>query len=964
MTHPWPTMLLGLIGVLAGLALPFAPTWVQTSTVTWPVPGQAVTSSSAAIVPYRPTTLTATVPCSALRAAGPDRTVLETGTGPGTLDVTGARVRVDGRTVPLAPSAAADCRAAVTAGPGGVTVESPDGRRTELTGQPVPQVFGFRTDLGPRAAAGLSVTVEVTDPFATTPGALKIALVAAQLGASAAVVVLLPRVRRRRPRHRPRWRRVWWVDAAVVTTLLGWAVIGPLAVDDGWASMIARNVAATGSPGNYYRWWNAPEVPFAFSQELLAPLTSVSIAPLWLRLPSTLLAVATWYALSRGVLGALLPVRAATIRVRVIAALCLLAAWLPFNLGTRPESFVALGVTAAFALSLRVRDPRGLGVLALVLAVTVPVSPSGVIVAAPILVCAPRLLAILRGGARTRLIATASALSCLLAVALTIVFADQTWDGLLIASDWHTFFGPALPWWDEPDRYRYLLGGDQQGSAAKRLPILLAAAMIPVVGLLALPRRRRDVVGRAALRTAAVFGVALALFAVSPSKWSYHLGAVAGPAAALLTVGVVLVARRARTPDRYTNVVAAAGTALLIAAAAVSFDGPNSWWLPVVYDVPWEAEPPRPLGLSLNSPLPWLVAVAAVTASGRRLARAPAVTTMIAVGAALALLLGSFAAAPLRRSEGSLATVNLNRLTGGGVCGLADDVEVLPDGPTLAASADGGEQLTGFAPGAGYPPAAPPPDPPGRGASTYLWGSLTPGTESTGRATSPWFVLPPQPANGGVTTSVAGRTDGGNRLAFEFGRAGGDGVTPLGEIVPADRPAAGEDPAHPLWRSLGVDATAVPAGADRVRIDAVDARTDPLGWLAFTGPRLRSVIGLTAFLADKGPVLVGWPVAFLFPCIHDVPWVRAGVASTPLTVIESPRPSLIEDRRRDVGGVFATLTVLGQLHEVPSRLVGRPDVDWGSVQVFGGLARDAYRRTVTRELVPGIGGVAHPAPER
>jgi len=957
-------MLLGLIGVLAALALPFAPTWVETTTVTWPVPDQPVASSSATIVPYRPTTLTATVPCSALRAAGPDRTVLETGTGPGTLTVTGGAVRVDGQTVPLAPAATSDCRATISAGPGGVTVDSPDGRRTELAGQPVPQVFGFRTDLGSGAAAGLSVTVEVVDPFATTPGALKSALIAVQLGAAAGVMALLPRGRRR-PRRRPRWRPAWWVDVAVVTTLLGWAVIGPLAVDDGWASMIARNVASTGSPGNYYRWWNAPEVPFAFSQELLAPLTAVSLAPLWLRVPSTLLAVATWFALSRGVLGAVLPVRAATVRIRCLAAVCLLAAWLPFNLGTRPESYVAFGVTAAFALALRVRDLRGLGLLALLVAMTVPISPSGVIVVAPIVVCAPRLLAILRVGTRTGFIATASALACVLAVGLTIVFADQTWDGLLIASDWHTFFGPALPWWDEPDRYRYLLGDDQQGSAAKRLPILLAAAMIPVVVLLAVARRHRDVVGRAALRTAAVFVVALALFAVSPSKWSYHLGAVAGPAAALLTVGVVLVARRARTPDGYTGVVAAAGTALLIAAATVSFDGPNTWWLPVVYDVPWAAEPPRPLGVALNSPLPWIVAVAAVTLVGRRLARAPAVTTVIAVGTALALLLGSFVAAPLRRSEGSLATVNLNRLTGRGVCGLADDVEVLPDGPRLTASADGGEQLAGFDRGAGYPADAPPPDPPGTGTSTYLWGSLTPDARSTGHARSPWFVLPPQPANGGVTVSVAGRTDGGNRLAFEFGRAGDDGVTPLGETVPVDRPAAGEDPAHPLWRSLGVDATALPAGADRVRVDAVDARTDdPLGWLAFTGPRLRSTIGLTAFLADKGPVLVGWPMAFLFPCVHDVPWVRAGVAPTPLTVIESPRPSLIEDRRRDIAGVYAALTVLGELHEVPTRLVGRPDVDWGSVQVFGGIARDAYRRTVTRDLVPGIGGVTHPAPER
>ncbi|KAA0101896.1 hypothetical protein CIW49_00535 [Mycolicibacterium sp. P1-18] len=967
-------LLLALLGVLAAVGLPFAPVWLDTTTVSWPVPGEPVASSTAIVTPYRPNALTATVPCSALRAAataGPATVALATGTAPGGLVVTGGAAQVGDTAVDLRPTAAPDCRAVITAGRDGVTVVAPDGRRTDLPGQPVPQVFGLHTDLAPADAAGLSTTVEVADPFSTSPGALKYGLIAVQLGAAAALLVLLVRPARTR-RRRVRWRAAWWVDVGMVTTLAGWAVIGPLAVDDGWASMIARNVAATGNPGNYYRWWNAAEVPFAFSQELLAPWTAASIAPLWLRVPSTLLAVATWWVLSRGVLGAALPVRAATVRVRSLAAASLLAAWLPFNLGTRPESYVALGVVVAVALAMRARGPRELALLALTVGLTVPISPNGLLVLAPVVVFAPRLWAALRSASPTRwrLAAHLAALSCVAAVGLTVIFADQTWDALLVASDWHTFFGPALPWWDEPDRYRYLLGSDQQGSAAKRMPILLTAAMIPVVGLLALPRARRDAVGRAALRMAAVAVVALLLFAASPSKWSYHLGAAAGPIAALLTVGVVLVARRARTPDRYATVVGVAGSALLVAAASVAFDGPNAWWLPVVYDVPWPSEPPRPLGMPLNQPWPWL-AVVVVTAAllyRRRLAKAvaagPAVTTLIAVGAVLALLLGSFVAAPLRRPQGSLAALNLDRVAGTRVCGLADDVEVLPDGPTLLPSGDGGEQLTGFARQSGYPADAPPPDPPGTGASTLLWGSHAPGVEATGSMTSPWFVLPPQPANGGVTVSVAGRTDGGNQFVYDFGRAGGGGVATLGERTPVDRPASDEDPAHPLWRSLGVDATTIPAGANRVRIRAVDGRTDPVGWLAFTGPRLRSSIGLTAFLADKGPVLISWPMAFLFPCVRDLATVRAGVATTPLAVIESPRPFLTEGRRQDIGGVFAALTVFGTLHEVPSRLVGRPDVDWGAVKLSGDVARDAYRRAVTRALVPGSGGVEHLPPER
>jgi arabinosyltransferase B len=711
-------------------------------------------------------------------------------------------------------------------------------------------------------------------------------------------------------------------------------------------------------------------VPFALDQQLLSPLTQISLAPLWLRLPSTVLAIATWLVLSRGVLGAALSLRAGTARIRLLAAACLLSTWLPFNLGTRPESYVALGVTIVLALAMRARSPIGLGLMVLTVALTMPISPNSVLLAAPILVFAPRLLEALRATApsRVHLATHVLLLCCVGAVTLTVIFGDQSWDALVTATDWHTFFGPSLPWYDEPDRYHYLLQQDQQGSFAKRLPLLLSVAILPLVGLLVARRRDRDFVGRAAVRLGAVTLVALLLFSASPSKWSYHLGAAAGLFAALLTVGVVLMARRARTPDRYAIIVGIAGSALVIAAVTLAFNGPNAWWLPAVYDVPWASEPPRPLGIPLDNPLPWIVIiVASALLHRRRPAQAstgsPAVVAVVAIGVVLALLLGSFVAAPLRRPEGSLAVVNLHRLTDSRVCGLADEVQLLPDGPRLS-TVGGGDQLAGFVVQGGYPPNAPPPDPPGTGASTYLWGSRTPDDRVTGSMTSAWFALPPQPANGGVALSVSGRTDDGNGLTFEFGRSGGADVVPLGDRTPVDRPAADEDPAHPLWRTIGVDASDLPAGADRIRIHAVDGRSDASGWLAITGPRLRSFVPLNQFLDTNGPVLVSWPQAFLFPCVHDVVKVSGGVATTPRTVIESPRPLLADDRKRDVGGVFAAVTDARDLREIPSRLVGHPEVDWGSVLVNADPAgRDAYQRTVTRALVPGAGGTRHVPPE-
>ncbi|MGH3771802.1 MAG: arabinosyltransferase C-terminal domain-containing protein, partial [Pseudonocardiaceae bacterium] len=358
---------------------------------------------------------------------------------------------------------------------------------------------------------------------------------------------------------------------------------------------------------------------------------------------------------------------------------------------------------------------------------------------------------------------------------------------------------------------------------------------------------------------------------------------------------------------------------------------------------------------------------------GRALVAAPAVLTVTVAATAVAVLLSSFLAAPLRRPAGSLALVNLHRLTGGPSCGLADDIQVLPDGAVLT-PADSSGRLDGFAALAGFDPSSPPPDPPGTGRSAELWGSLIGGPRHTGTMTSPWFQLPALGGASGVAVSVSGRTDGGNKLVLEFGRAGPADVTTLGARVPFDwvRPSldylsdpkdyryTDGPPDYRSWRSIGLDAAQVPAGADRIRIHAVDATTDPEGWLAVTGPRLRSVVGLTEFLAGRGPVLVSWPQAFLFPCVRNIPEVADGLAGAPRVVIEAPRrlgPLSSITTGQAQGGDFAALRPFGQLYEVPTRLAGHPDVDWGTLELSGDTgARDAYQRGTTRTRTWGWTG--------
>lgn len=257
-----------MVGVLIALVLPFAPVLADQTTVTWPAPGQPVTSSTALFAPYRPAELTAIVPCSAIRAADRGRATTVLTTGPDGAGLTlrteagAARLLLGGRLVSTTPVAgtAGDCGTRVDAGSTGtvITIGSAGEVRTiRLGGEPVPEVFALRTELDPRQAAGMTVIARTASPFATSPTGVKTLLIAAQL---LSVLVALGLLAWRaddqpaRTQGRPRWRTAW-VDLGVVGVLAGWAIIGPLTDDDGFATMIARNAALTGNAGNYYRWW-------------------------------------------------------------------------------------------------------------------------------------------------------------------------------------------------------------------------------------------------------------------------------------------------------------------------------------------------------------------------------------------------------------------------------------------------------------------------------------------------------------------------------------------------------------------------------------------------------------------------------------------------------------------------------------------------------------------------------------
>ena len=1020
-------LLIGLVGLVAGLALPFAPVLAEQAELIWPAPGAPAESTTAILVPYRPAELSATVPCAALRAAAArdvPTTVLATG---GSTDANaGLLVRVsDGRSAVLvnsrlvaqAPVGGTDCSVRVDGAPNGVRATTAGGT-VELPGAPVPEVAVLRTDLTPAEAAGLTVRTRTVNPFDTVPSGLKIALLVVQLLAAAAALALLLRDPRglgprtdlnpgsglrprpdlgpgsgtapppgpgpRRGAHLHRIGRPTLRDAGVVAVLAGWAVIGPLSDDDGFVTMIARNSLVSGDAGNYYRWWNASEAPFTLAQQVVAVLAQVSLQPLWLRLPSTLMGVAAWLVLDRAVLP-----RSLGPRARLLAAAAFLVAWLPYNLGVRPEPYVALGGVLVLALLVRGRGPAALGAAVLVTAVTMTASPSGVLVLAGVPVFARRIGTMLRAGSGISTAARLALLGAVGAVALSLVFADQSLHGLITATRWHAEFSPSQPWHQEVQRYGYLLGGYQDGNALKRVPVLLTLALLPVVALL---RGTPEDTGlhRDARRLAGCVATGFALLWSTPSKWTLYFGSLAPLFGAFLAVSAVLLVRRART-GRFSTRVALLAGGLVAFAAGLSFAGTNDWWQPVLYALPWAGGPIRPAGLPLDLPPLWagaaLVAVGAVwrvkgRAAGRRaLLTAPALLVAAALGTALTVLLGSFVSAPLRRPEASLARANLHLLAGGSGCGPADSIEVMPDVPggVLTPAAPGpaaggvptpdGDELDGWTANAGWRPDRPPPDPPGVRASGQVWGSRVDGDPTrTGRLTSRWFSLPPLAAGQELALTVSGRADRGNRLTFEFGTGSSTATVGAGSLtrrIPHDPPRTGagrRKPTDPsIWRSVWLARDEVPAGADRVRVLAVDGTADPDGWLAVTGPRLRRVVPLVDYLRDQRPVLVNWPIAFLFPCVRDVVSVAHGVAAAPRAVLApAARYDGLAGQSTDPGvaGVFSAAYLMGGLGEVPSRVVGHPELDWGSLRLagYGGATRDRYQLELTRYRQSGTAG--------
>jgi arabinosyltransferase B len=974
-TTRWVATIAGLIGFVLSVATPLLPVVQTTAMLDWPQQGQ-LNSVTAPLISLSPVDVKATVPCAVLRALPAEGgVVLSTAPKKGKDAALNAlfvvanskRVDVTDRNVVIASVSREQAEGGPGA-PGCSSIEITSTRAgtfatfvglTDPTGKPQsggfsdpnlrPQIVGVFTDLTGPAPPGLKFSATIDTRFSTTPTTLKLlAMVGAILSTIVALVALwrLDQLDGRRM-HRwipTRWKKFTLADATVIFGFVLWHVIGANSSDDGYVLGMARVAGPAGYMSNYFRWFGSPEDPFGWYYNLLALMTKVSDASLWMRLPDLIAGLVCWLLLSREVLPRLGPAVAGSKAANWAAGMVLLTAWMPFDNGLRPEPIIALGSLLTWVLIERTMCASRLTPAALAVvtaAFTLGVQPTGLIAVAALVAGGRPILRILVR--RHRLVGTWPLVAPMLAagfVILTVVFADQTLSTVLEATRIRTAIGPSQAWYTENLRYYYLILPTVDGSMSRRFGFLITALCLFTAVFIMLRRKRVPGVARGpAWRLMGVIFGTMFFLMFTPTKWVHHFGLFAAVGAAMAALTTVLVSPKVLRWSRNRMAFVAA----LMFVLALCFATTNGWWYVSSYGVPFNSSMPKIGGITVSTVFFVLFSITAVYAAWLhfadpshgegRLARALTASPIpLAAGFMALVFVGSMVSGIVRQYPTySNAWDNLREFSGG--CGLADDVLVEPDSnagfmaPLPGNSGSwgplgplGGVNPTGFTPN-GAPErtlaeairetSVPQPGTdydwygptklkaPGINGSTLplpyglnpeqvpVAGSYTTGAQQQSRLTSAWYQLPkPDDGHPLVVVTAAG-TIAGNSILHHH--TNGQKVEleyakpgPDANLVPAGRlvPYDLYGEQPKVWRNLRFARSQMPADAVAVRVVAEDLSLTPEDWTAVTPPRVPELRSLQEYIGSTQPVLMDWAVGLAFPCQRPMLHVN-GVTEIP-----------------------------------------------------------------------------------
>jgi hypothetical protein len=949
----WAVVLLGLLTGLLGAAAVLAPVDADDPVVTWPRAGEAPASTVLPLSPYRPLEFRAEIPCAALQALGEQGGGEALRTLPPDVDATlgsglvvavvDGRVRISsGPDLVDEPLPAGRCDYVVTAGAAGTTVARDAVGLAERSDVRPPQVAELETGAeGMPEAAGLRVEMHTDARYQSVPSPLKTVLLVAHGLALTALLVLGWRTWPGRGPG-PATPRPSVADGAVVVVSGAWAVLGPVNIDDSWYALMARNAGASGYIGNYVYQFNVTENPFSLSQYALQAWGELGgWSLLWLRMLPLLYGL-TAYAVLRVLLGTALGRVADRPGVPWALAAAHLLWFLAYGITLRPETLIVVGTATVMLLAELARRRESLGVLAVataVAALTMTVSPTALVAVAPLLLVLPWLWRWLRAAGVAERVAAAVLAAAAATAVVPVAFADAALGDVVESVAVHRWYYRQHPWYDEFVHYASLLSQDDRGAWGKRLPVLLTLAVL-VTTLVGLGRRAgtRGPTARLLASSALITALGLVSMAATPTKWVNHFGAAAAPATVLLAMALV----RSPLPRRAGTAAATIAAAFAIAAAALSYAGPNLWrpfadWGQpfgnhAVLDAPitFAATTPGVGPFNLRNPLLWLaVAGAALWWARRRrgcgLTPDRAVLAVAAAGG-VALFGLVFSAAPLSQAPGaSVASVNLATATGS-PCGLAGEVTALvPAG--MAGEPVGDAELVGDMV-AGRPPVRGPvyglPD-------LSLWHTDVAGGSTTGELTTGWYPVPPGADSDVLVLPVTGDLRTGQRVAVEFG----SGAVPSEPTAVVEVPPVGLQ-ADWVQRTVPL-ADAGPERPSYVRVRAEDRLAGEDTWLAVGAPRPATATPVGALVEDR-PVFADQVSAVLWPCVDQIA-IKHGIAEAPQVRLRAGDglEDAVEGNSTFVpnGGTLAGIGRTARFVELPSSLDppgGAPMLAWGHVE--------------------------------
>ena len=604
----------GLIAFVLLLLVPFLPVKQTESSVSWPQNG-SVASVNAPLISLAPQQLDVTVPLSAIDELREDQSLLL-------------------GTLPEGSPKASDRGFFVTSPDGGLVVSSlnevllqltpaqvkklPDDAKLEahlahdLTTVEIPgtdyaeeddeedyrpQLTGIYTELKDEQQlidAGLSAHVDINSRFTSKPTLIK--TLAMVLGLISALISLAALRKLDRPAPRLRRQGLKPLDGLVAAVLGFWHVFGANTSDDGYLLTMARVAANTDYMANYYRWYGVPEAPFGSPfYDLLALLSQVTTASMWMRLPALLAGLGTWWLLSREILPKLGPEIANRRVAHWTAALVFLAFWLPYNNGTRPEPIIAFGLMATWALFERAMEtdrlvPAAWGTV--VAALTLACGPTGLAAVGVFLISLPWVLGTI-GRREAKLASIAPFMGTGMAV-MVPVFKDQTLATVLEATAVRSEVGPAMHWFEEWSRYSVLFEQTVDGSLARRFPMFV---LLMCIGLTLWWFARGGERTKTAQRMMLIIGLSTFFLMFTPTKWTHHFGIYAGLGAAIAAYGSVVLSRIALQSKRNRSFATAAVLFLL----ALTLAGWNGWWYVSSYAVPWWDRTPQLKAVEFNT---------------------------------------------------------------------------------------------------------------------------------------------------------------------------------------------------------------------------------------------------------------------------------------------------------------------------------------------------------------------------